>query len=294
MKRLIWICGIAGMLFSCGSKKAVVKRNENQAKESHLVRIVEKQKTTTSNAEQSAAEYERRNNIPYALKIDQYILQYAPIAKNEMKSYGVPASITLAQGILESGAGYGKLTLKSRNHFGIKCHNWVGERVYHDDDRSQECFRKYTNVEDSFRDHSLFLANRKRYAALFRLDKKNYKQWAKGLKEAGYATDPKYPKKLIGIIERYQLDRFDREVLGERSTFNRLERSSIEKTLENVIPEDQSITVGNEKTYQVKPQDTLYSISRRYNLTVKELKSLNNLSSNLIKIGQILQVRAED
>ena len=123
-----------------------------------------------------------------------------------MHEHRIPASITLAQGILESGSGQGQLASKSNNHFGIKCHtSWKGERVYHDDDEDQECFRKYQYVETSYDDHSDFLVNRKRYAFLFDYNTNDYKKWAKGLKKAGYATDKKYPNKLISIIERYKL-----------------------------------------------------------------------------------------
>ena len=131
-----------------------------------------------------------------------------------MQLYGIPASITLAQRILESGAGRSGLSRKSNNHFGIKCHkDWTGERVYHDDDELQECFRKYKDPDISFRDHSLFLTERTRYKDLFKLKKDDYKGWAKGLRKAVYATNPKYPKKLITIIERYKLFNLYAEVL---------------------------------------------------------------------------------
>ena len=136
----------------------------------------------------------------------QYILKYAPIAVHEMHASEIPASITLAQGILESGSGKSLLATKSNNHFGIKCHSkWQGERVYHDDDEKGECFRKYQFVETSYKDHSAFLSNRSRYAFLFDYNKKDYKKWAKGLRKAGYATDKKYPQKLIKLIRTYKL-----------------------------------------------------------------------------------------
>ena len=141
---------------------------------------------------------------------DQYIIKYKLIAIDEMFEYEIPASITLAQGILESGNGNSRLATKANNHFGIKCHSdWKGKKVYHDDDEKNECFRKYPRVEDSYRDHSLFLSKKKRYADLFKLKITNYKAWAKGLKKAGYATNPKYPKRLIDLIERYGLDKYD-------------------------------------------------------------------------------------
>ena len=121
----------------------------------------------------------------------EYIAFFKGVAIHEMKLYGIPASITLAQGILESGSGRGRLARDANNHFGIKCHDWTGPRVYHDDDRAQECFRKYNDPNQSYRDHSLFLAKRKRYANLFKHKATDYKAWARGLKKAGYATDPK-------------------------------------------------------------------------------------------------------
>lgn len=127
-----------------------------------------------------------------------------------MQEYRVPASITLAQGLLESGAGQSVLARKSNNHFGIKCHSdWRGGRVYHDDDLQGECFRKYRKVEDSFTDHSKFLAERSRYSVLFELNIKDYKGWAKGLQKCGYATDRAYANKLIKVIEDYELYRYD-------------------------------------------------------------------------------------
>ena len=142
---------------------------------------------------------------------NDYINDYKDLAVEEMKLYNIPASITLSQGILESSNGESMLATKANNHFGIKCHSsWEGDRVFHDDDEKGECFRKYNNVEDSYRDHSLFLANSSRYSFLFDIPIQNYKSWAKGLKKAGYATNPKYSKLLINIIKRYNLDQYDK------------------------------------------------------------------------------------
>ena len=141
---------------------------------------------------------------------EQYIRNFHKMAISEMHSYSIPASITLAQGILESGNGKSELAVKSKNHFGIKCHKgWNGRKVYHDDDKEQECFRKYKKVSDSYRDHSEFLKNRDRYAFLFKYKMTDYKSWAKGLKKAGYATHPKYAEKLISLIERFDLAQYD-------------------------------------------------------------------------------------
>lgn len=141
-----------------------------------------------------------------------YIEKYNKIAVQEMKAHGIPASITLAQGLLESGAGMSQLSKESNNHFGIKCHDWKGDRVYFDDDEKGECFRKYKDPKDSYDDHSLFLVGRPRYASLFQLKTTDYKGWAKGLKRCGYATDPNYANRLIGIIEEYGLNKYDKEI----------------------------------------------------------------------------------
>ena len=143
-------------------------------------------------------------------KIKLYIKKFAPAAVKNMRFYKIPASITLAQGVLESGHGESTLAKKANNHFGIKCHKgWKGRSIRHDDDEENECFRSYKNPLKSYRDHSLFLVDRDRYSGLFELKRKDYKGWAKGLKTAGYATDPKYAEKLISLIERFNLTRFD-------------------------------------------------------------------------------------
>lgn len=141
---------------------------------------------------------------------ERYIKQYSDIAIRHQKKYRIPASITLAQGLLESGAGRSELARKSNNHFGIKCHSdWRGGRVYHDDDLRGECFRKYKNPEHSYEDHARFLTDRPRYAPLFRLKITDYRGWAKGLQKCGYATDRAYANRLIKIIEDYDLYRYD-------------------------------------------------------------------------------------
>lgn len=145
----------------------------------------------------------------------QYIDKYKNVAIQNMRKHKVPASITLAQGLLESGNGNSELSKKSNNHFGIKCHSsWTGKRTYHDDDKKGECFRVYNSVYDSYADHADFL-HKSRYAKCFELKITDYKGWANELKNAGYATNPKYPKLLIKIIEDHQLDKFDQEALGK-------------------------------------------------------------------------------
>lgn len=147
----------------------------------------------------------------------RYIRKYKELAIAQQNKYKIPASITLAQGLLESGAGQSDLARRSNNHFGIKCHNWKGKRVYHDDDRRGECFRKYSNVKDSYEDHSKFLAQQSRYASLFRLKITDYKGWAKGLQKCGYATDRKYANKLIKVIEDYKLYQYDSNKKSKKS-----------------------------------------------------------------------------
>lgn len=146
---------------------------------------------------------------------EEYIATYKHIAIEEMQNYRIPASITLAQGILESNSGNSALAVEANNHFGIKCHKeWSGDTFYQDDDEKNECFRKYENPEESYRDHSLFLTTRNRYSGLFELEITDYQGWAKGLKAAGYATNPVYAKSLIDKIEFYNLTRYDQMALG--------------------------------------------------------------------------------
>ena len=144
-------------------------------------------------------------------KTESYISKYSSVAVDEMNKYSIPASITLAQGILESGNGESRLAVDGKNHFGIKCHsNWNGKTIVVDDDEKGECFRKYSKVAESYRDHSLFLSERGRYSFLFTYKKSDYKKWAKGLKKAGYATNPKYASLLIDLIEKYELYNYDK------------------------------------------------------------------------------------
>lgn len=154
----------------------------------------------------------QRRNSAY----EAYIEKYKDIAIEQMKEHHIPASITLAQGLLESGAGMSELARRSNNHFGIKCHNdWTGKRTYHDDDRRNDCFRVYKTVRDSYEDHSHFLL-RPRYSRLFKLDETDYKGWARGLKACGYATLSTYAERLIGIIELYDLHEYDKKGGGSR------------------------------------------------------------------------------
>lgn len=166
---------------------------------------------------------------------EKYIRQYADLAVKEMYRSGVPASITLAQGLLESGNGKSVLAVKGNNHFGIKCHKgWTGKSMRHDDDRKNECFRVYDSPEESFRDHSDFLRYRDRYSFLFDFRITDYKSWAHGLKKAGYATDPSYPQKLIRIIEEYDLHKYDRKSPRKHS------EESPEEVIQQELPKSPS------------------------------------------------------
>lgn len=216
--------------------------------------------------------------------VNEYIENYKGIAQNNMAQYGIPASIIIGQGILESGAGTGPLSILANNHFGIKCHKeWNGPSVKYDDDEEQECFRQYQQPSESYTDHSLFLTSRPRYAGLFLLEKGDYVSWAKGLKAAGYATDPKYPQKLIGIIERYQLAKYDAQVLG--TAFEPTGKSP------SILDVSKEPAFADSDLYQVTPGDTLYSISKKFNISVDELRRKNNMQDNALSIGQNLKVK---
>ncbi len=270
--RILKLFFIAVLLFSsCKSKKKAVSSSKRTKPTTE--RVVKSNKKETDKTKISTTKIKSTpKNASYSEIVAIYIENYSPLAKEEMIQYGIPASITLAQGILESGAGRAELSRKSNNHFGIKCHKgWTGERVYHDDDELQECFRKYKDPKYSYRDHSLFLSQRSRYESLFSYKKDDYKSWAKGLRKAGYATDPKYPQKLINIIEKYKLYTFDEDVLGKKSKRKDKKETKL-------------------KTYIVEKGDTLYSISRKFDVSVASIKEYNGLDSNTISIGQELYI----
>ena len=286
MVKKIGLLLVVLLVLSCTSTKSIVRTTANKK-----TTPTKKKETTASTAvvtqmpnnstpkKNNGAEIDlvaTSNVKTYEEEIKLYIANFNEIAKQNMKSHGVPASITLAQGILESGAGKGKLALAANNHFGIKCHKgWTGDSVKHDDDAEQECFRKYEQPQESYKDHSLFLTSRPRYATLFDLDKGDYQGWAKGLKAAGYATDVKYPDKLIGLIERFELYKFDNEVLQR-----------------NYIPikKDPLVEIS-EGYYTIQQGDTLYSLSKKFKLTVEELQKINNLSSSTISVGQTIKIK---
>ena len=281
-KFLILVLGLL-VLVACGTNRSTSskgKKKEIDSREQYL------------NAKSDAIfESYRKGNTGQVNDFTiAYIGTYKDIAIDKMEKYKIPASITLAQGILESGNGLSTLAKKSNNHFGIKCHSgWKGKRVYHDDDKKGECFRKYPSPEGSFNDHSKFLTSRGRYEFLFDLKPDDYKAWAKGLKKAGYATDRKYPKKLISFIETFELYKYDDLVLDERS-YKRILK------LDNNEPEydDRSIVSNviddSDIFITVVRGDTLYSIARSNNLSVDDLKRINGLDSNEISIGMKLLV----
>ncbi len=217
-----------------------------------------------------------------SLTSGDYINKYSELAVKEMKRVGIPASITLAQGMLESGNGNSTLARKSNNHFGIKCHNdWNGKRVYHDDDRKGECFRKYKTVYESYLDHSDFLMCKKRYASLFKLKTTDYKGWAHGLKKAGYATDPKYAKRLINIIEENGLHKFDNGNIKVRHA-NNVSPSKSGGNVDNFTVnafETHKIEINNGVKYiTLKEEDSAYDICKELGLKEWELFSYNDIS----------------
>lgn len=198
---------------------------------------------------------------------EAYIEKYYKIAMREMNDYGIPASITLAQGILESAAGTSRLAVKANNHFGIKCHNdWSGEKIYHDDDKNNECFRKYEHAEESFIDHSQFLKDRARYSFLFELDKTDYKAWAKGLKEAGYATDPNYPTRLITLIEKYELYKYDKESFTSKEEGVKTPAKTVKEKNESGL-----------KYVYVQKGESYYTLAVKYNIPFGLIYSYNDV-----------------
>ena len=261
---------------------------------------------------------------------DNYIRLYASIAVEQMQRHGIPASITLAQGLLESGAGKSRLAVRGNNHFGIKCHDWTGNKIYKNDDEDNECFRSYNSAKESFEDHSLFL-KRKRYEQLFTYKITDYRSWAKGLKACGYATSPTYAQSLINIIEDYQLYRFDNEGLSTNQSqgqgkingipyvlayrgdnfktisartgisyrklakYNKRDKNDNLQAGEIVILKKKA-RKGDKQyknmVYVVKPGDSMYSISQLFGIRLKRLYKINKLSpEDQIAVGQRLWLR---
>jgi len=275
LKSLCIIFFTATLLVSCGSKKKVTTRKD-RTKTTRTVKA-EPKKPEPIITQESDEKVTQTITPSYADDVLTYVELFAADAMKEMQLYKIPASITLAQGILESGSGKGRLAMEANNHFGVKCHQgWNGDKIYHDDDASQECFRKYKDASYSYRDHSLFLTERSRYRNLFSLDADDYKSWAKGLKDAGYATDRRYPDKLIGLIERYELNKYDAQVLGK--TYVRVKgEAGTSKQIE----------------YTIIKGDTLYQIARKHNTTVDHIKRLNSLKGDGISVGSKLVIEPD-
>ena len=261
----------------------------------------------------------------------EYIEKYASLAVKQMHQYKIPASITLAQGILESNNGNSRLAVKANNHFGIKCHGWEGKKIFADDDKKNECFRNYKNVLESFVDHSLFLNKYSRYEFLFNYKITDYKSWAKGLKKAGYATNTKYPELLIKIIEENKLYQFDRQKIdenlmsGKRNIYmhpNKIKYviSQNQETYETIAKslniklkqilkynDDNKLSVlkvgtkvfiqpkrnrSKQRTHVVNKGEDLRSISQTYGIKMKSLKKRNELIlNNGLNNGDKLRLR---
>ena len=243
----------------------------------------------------------------------EYIVKFAPLAVKQMQIHKIPASITLAQGILESNNGNSRLAIKGNNHFGIKCHGWEGKEIYADDDKKHECFRNYKNVIESYRDHSIFLKKYNRYSFLFDYKIKDYKSWAFGLKKAGYATNNKYPELLIKIIEENELFKYDKVSTDQLMASSRdiyLHSNKIKYVIANeletyqIIAEELNLKLWQLYKYNdsksndrlaagtkvfiqpkrnkckkrihiVKDNETLYEISQYYGLKLKKLQRRN-------------------
>lgn len=230
-----------------------------------------------------------------------YILKYKDAAIAQMSSSGIPASITLAQACLESGFGTSTLAREGNNHFGIKCHDYNGKKMYIDDDVKNDCFRVYDRVEDSFQDHSDFLRFRSRYAFLFDLDPTDYKGWAYGLKAAGYATDPQYANRLIDLIERYNLQQYDTVVSQDELPVTPV----VAKLPEQVELKESSplykialqreILKRNKVMFVVaNGYETLYSIAREFNLFKWEVLRFNDESKDrLLQDGETVYIEAK-
>ncbi|MGJ1418697.1 glucosaminidase domain-containing protein [Sphingobacterium spiritivorum] len=223
-----------------------------------------------------------------------YIERYKDVAISEMNKYGIPASIKLAQALLESGSGNSYLAREANNHFGIKCGGvWNGRSVNRPDDNENDCFRVYDNPDQSFKDHSQFLL-RKRYEKLFLLDKDDYKGWARGLKSAGYATNPRYAELLIDMIERYELYRYDR---SETYVEKEKREEVVDKVIEQRIVQEPAAVVPEQikspvamRIHEVKAKETLYALSKMYNVSIEQIKQLNGLTADDVSIGQLLVI----
>ncbi len=216
---------------------------------------------------------------------EEYIETYKGIAVDHMRKYKIPASITLAQGLLESGAGKSALTKNSNNHFGIKCHNdWTGGKVYQADDTPNDCFRKYKRAEDSFEDHSRFLADKPRYKSLFALAITDYRGWAKGLQQAGYATDKAYANKLIKLIEDYELYQHDKKGFSKEK-IREIEETQVRSKEYRHIP----YKTHNLVYVIAEAGDTYEGIASEFNFKPKDLYKYNEVPEGFpLKAGDLV------
>lgn len=261
------------------------------------------------------------SGIGYSSK-QAYVDDWYSTAVNQMIEYKIPASITLAQGILESGYGNSSLAKNANNHFGIKCHDWTGARIYHDDDKKNECFRKYTSAAESYKDHSLFLTGKQRYAKLFELDIYDYKAWAKELKNAGYATNSKYPALLISIIEDLKLYKYDKlgvQDIKKANTSKIAKASTAKSTVAKKSKKEKDITIEvdytnkqskvfsplkrserlvlsqpNKVKYIIAQKgDTFYKIAEEFELTLAQLRRYNDFKDgkDFLEVGDIIYVQ---
>lgn len=242
------------------------------------------------------------------ISVEEYIETWSKVAVEQMIEHDIPASITMAQGILESGSGNSMLAVKGNNHFGIKCHEWTGASLLKDDDKRNECFRKYDNARASFEDHSAFLTERSRYAFLFELDKTDYKAWAKGLKKAGYATNSKYPKLLIDLIEKHELNKLDEQIDFEKYDPKNKNMKAEQPLLAAINPGKQStqpenklvtsnkhdVFINKNKTKYIiaKSGDTFYQISKEFGFHLRQLNKWNDFpkTKDVLVEGDIVYI----
>lgn len=245
--------------------------------------------------------------------IVNYIKTYAELAIDEMQRTGFPASIKIAQGIIETSAGRGELVGRSNNHFGLKCKsNWTGGKVYHDDDEQGECFRQYEDAATSFKDHSDYVKSQPRYAALFTYDPDDHIAWAWGLKNAGYATNPIYAQTLIKYVEAYGLNELNRiarkkDADGLEPYLTRISDGSPSLSSVQPYPEPERKSLvssegkrskkqGNKKAkhavakHTVKKGESLYSIAKKYNTNVDAIKKVNRMKGSDLKVGQTIKL----
>lgn len=285
MRKISLLFILVIFLSSCLPKQGIVRQSVPERRDSAP------QQSTPAPAPAPSPVTGSSTNLARSTSAEAYIARFKDIAISEMDEYGIPASIKLAQALLESGNGNSSLARNANNHFGIKCTtSWQGGTVLQSDDHINDCFRVYNNPEESFRDHSEFLL-RARYAALFKLDKDDYVGWAKGLKSAGYATNPRYAELLISLIERYDLHQYDKaETRREKIQREEVVLTEIVQDIPQEAKMEQAQPVVAMSIHEVRPGDTLFSISQKYKLTVDELKILNNLNGEGISVGQLLLV----